>query len=894
MALLSLALLYVVGINLFLSTPLFHAVMKGAEEDVVIRYERGWSILPGRIHAKQLSIRAEDSNVQWILRIDDADFDVSLFNLARRRFLVSRVHGKGVSFRASQKLEHPPTSPAEVAHLPPIEGFPPWALRPPDAGKSPERWSDEDYHLWTVGLENVTAEDVREIWIDRARFEGHADIQGRFYLKPLRQVNVGPAKMQIHEGSIATGGPSLVTPLDGTAEVGIANFDPRTASGADIAGGLLLRTDLHAVCGDIDELSWMLPHGLQFHGPLEVDRLALNVIDGVMRDGTVIDIRAPRTVVTQPEFRYSGAATLHADVSVVGPTPRLGFQLETENLEVRRNVGPGTLIVRARSAEALGNASDLALAHFARDLHVRLAVPDVEVPDARMLGEFIPKDTPVTVNKGRARGSVNLESWFDQKRTAGSAKLRADELDVSLAKLRMRGSFDAEIASASHPWHSSHLDDVTLTVALDKGSIAARGGKKTEPFIEARDLRATIKAKALDLEDPLAELEADMRTKNAMILDRGLLRAYMFGGPGTSISSGQGRFALQFQVSLHEHRAKGELDLLADELGLVHHNVEIRAGVHAHARVSNWVWERGDLTLDDARVDVTDIRLRKPNQRTHALGWVTLRAKSSHFSVAEPLEDLSLVAQAQFPEVHALDALLPAGSVISIDSGAARLAADLTLSKARKVGRGTFQLLVADGGVTVRGRTHVAGDVQVCGQVNGYDAETSRFDISGSRISFGEVSVIRNGKVDTHNWNANILLRDAGFEIAPAELSASVAMGARDASAILGLFLKGLPKTVANLGGTPDLEAQARLTASPSRFVLDDLWANGGNLTVRGLVGLRGAHRGGAFIVEKGPFSAGVKLDDDGTSLRFFGLDRWLAEQAREVRALAEAPATTP
>lgn len=893
MALLSLALVYVVGINLFLSTPLFHAVMKGAEEDVIIRYERGWSILPGRIHAKQLSIRAQDSNVQWILRIDDADFDVSLFNLARRRFLVSRVHGKGVSFRVSQKLERPPTSPAEVAHLPPIEGFPAWALRPPDAGKSPDRWSDEDYHLWTVGLENVTAEDVREIWIDRARFEGHADIQGRFYLKPLRQVNVGPTKIRIHEGSIATGGPSLVTPLDGTAEVGIANFDPRTASGADIASGLLLRTDLRAVCGDIDELSWMLPHGLQFHGPLEVNRLALNVTDGVMREGTNIDIRAPRTVVTQPQFRYSGAATLHADVSHVGPNPQLGFQLETENLEVRRNVGPGTLIVRARSAEALGNASDLALAHFARDLHVKLAVPDVEVPDARMVGEFIPKDTPVTINEGRARGSVNLESWFDQKRTAGSAKLRADELDVSLAKLRMRGSFDAEIASASHPWNSSHLDDVRLTVTLDKGSLAARSGK-TEPFIEARDLRATIAAKAVDLDDPLAELEAEMGTKNAMILDRGLLRAYLLGGPETSISSGRGRFALQFQVSLHEHRAKGELDLLADELGLVRRNVEIRAGVHAHARVSNWLWERGDLTLDDARVDVTDIRVRKPDQRMHALGWITLRARSSHFTFAQPLEDLSLVARAQIPDLHALEAFLPADSVVNIDGGAAKLGADLTLSTARKIGRGTFELGVAGGSVTVRGRTRLGGNVQVCGQVNGYDENASRFDISGSSVSFGDIAVVRNGKVDTEHWNANIHLVDAGFDLAPAELSANVAVGARDASAILGLLLKGVPKTVANIGGTPDLEAQAHLTASPSRFVLDDLWANGGNLTVRGLLGLRGSHRGGAFIVEKGPFSAGVKLDDDGTSLRFFGLDRWLAEQTREVRALAEGPPSAP
>ncbi|AKV00661.1 hypothetical protein AKJ09_07324 [Labilithrix luteola] len=895
MALLSLALVYVVGINVFLSTPLFHAVMKGAEDDVAIRYERGWSILPGRVHAKQLSIRGRDSNVEWILRIDDANFDVSLFNLARQRFLVSRVHGKGVTFRVRQRLEHPPTSPAEVAHLPPIEGLPPWSLRPPDAGKSPERWSDEAYHLWTVGLENVTAEDVREIWFDRERFEGLADIRGRFYLKPLRQVNVGPVNIDVHEGSIATGGPSLITPLVGTAEVAIATFDPRIASGADIAGGMTLRTDLHGVCGDMNDLAFMLPPGLQFHGRLDIERLALNVTEGVMREGTTIDIRTPDAVVVQKDSRYSGAAVLHAAVARVGPTPKLGFVLDAKNLDVKRHGGSGQLVVRAPSVTVNGDAADLEVAHFAHDLHLKLVAPDLQIPDARALGEFIPRDTPVAIANGRARASVNLESWFDQKRTAGSAKLRADELDVSLAKVRMRGSFDAEIASASHHWHSSRLDDVALTVMLDEGSLAAPVATgKAKPIIEARDLRASVKAKTLDLEDPLAELEADLQTKNAMILDRGLLHAYMLGGPETTISSGRGRFALQFHVSLHEHRAKGELDLLAEELGLTHHDVQILAGVHAHARVSNWVWERGDLTLDDARIDVTDIRVSKPNQRSTLLGYVSLRAKSPRFTFASPLEDLSVVARAQFPDVHALAAFLPPDSVVSIDGGAASLAADLTLSTARKIGRGTFELAVAQGDVTVRGRTRVAGNVQVCGQVNGYDAEADRFDVSGSRISFDEVSVARKGKVDTAHWHASVVLRDAGFELAPAELSGDVDMGARDASAILGLLLKGIPKIVANLGGTPNLEAQARLTAGPSRFVLDDLWANGGNLTVRGLMGVRGARSEGAFIVRKGPFSAGVRLDDEGTRLRFFGLDRWLAEQAREVRAHAAVPPPAP
>jgi hypothetical protein len=38
-------------------------------------------------------------------------------------------------------------------------------------------------------------------------------------------------------------------------------------------------------------------------------------------------------------------------------------------------------------------------------------------------------------------------------------------------------------------------------------------------------------------------------------------------------------------------------------------------------------------------------------------------------------------------------------------------------------------------------------------------------------------------------------------------------------------------------------------------------------------------HTRGAFVVEKGPFSAGLRIDDGGAHVRLFGLDAWLRDE---------------
>ncbi|MGZ3424477.1 MAG: hypothetical protein ACXVEE_41845, partial [Polyangiales bacterium] len=276
----SLFVLYVVAANVFLSTSLFEKVVRTGS--VVIRFERAWSIFPQHVHVRKLFIRGQDSSLEWQVTLDQVELDISLASLLKRKFEGSHVRGKGISFRMRKRPDAPPSA-EELATLPSIEGFPPYSVKPPKNAGPPDpldrRWNDAAYHLWTLDLEDVVAKDVREVWVQHARFEGSARVDGRFYFKPIRAVEVGPLHVAVSSGRLSTDKGRVAEGFDaGTFDLTIAHFDPRTAEGAYMLAGLSFASDAHVTFPEAARLP--LPASLALEGPIELQRASLRVERG--------------------------------------------------------------------------------------------------------------------------------------------------------------------------------------------------------------------------------------------------------------------------------------------------------------------------------------------------------------------------------------------------------------------------------------------------------------------------------------------------------------------------------------------------------------------------------------------------------------------------------------
>ncbi len=477
-------LAYLLGINLFMSTALFGWAINGDPKTLDIHFDRGWSLWPGRVHAKNLSIRSRDGSVEWMLRIDKVQFDLSFTALAKRRFAASHVRGYGGSFRLRTRLDPGQVNPARVASLPPIAGFPAVPVRPFSQCSASE-WSDADYHLWTIQLEDVHAEAVAELWIDGYRLQGSTSSQGRFFLKPVRAIEVGPLHTEIRGGDLGVSGVQWTEGLDASADFTLPRFDPRLEKGSDLLRTLSLGIESHGVVPDMGRLPIPIRSDVHLRGALELRRLGLRLEGGRPLPGSHVDGVGPQVVLEQGEHRVSSSVAIAGDV-----------QDGAESLAAHAVAGAarleraGQTIVVAPRVEVTASARAPEVGRGVEGLHVTVESPELQVPDVRVLALYIPDSAKVTLASGRARGGAWGEVWPDESRARGRANMQAEDLDVRVADVRMRGLAAAEASLASFDWSTGQIEAPHAAVTVDsRVELGAEHGAAQGPDFAA-DVRA--------------------------------------------------------------------------------------------------------------------------------------------------------------------------------------------------------------------------------------------------------------------------------------------------------------------------------------------------------------------------------------------------------------------
>jgi hypothetical protein len=124
-------------------------------------------------------------------------------------------------------------------------------------------------------------------------------------------------------------------------------------------------------------------------------------------------------------------------------------------------------------------------------------------------------------------------------------------------------------------------------------------------------------------------------------------------------------------------------------------------------------------------------------------------------------------------------------------------------------------------------------------------------------------------------------------------LEGMATLEARDARPLLSvLFGKDLPGVVVRLTVVPRLAGSAWISVGEDRAGVVDLAVAGGDIALRGSYAASGGERTGGLVARKCFLSVGLGMNNDGTSVRLFGLDRWLQDRrSGVVQLLHEAEA---
>lgn len=224
-----LSLLYLAFVNLFLNLGGLSLAFASTNQ-VNVTISSGWSVWPGRVHAKNVRFTFQDHNVQFSIDMASAFLVIHLIELPRQVFHASHLRGDGVVFRMRHRID--PWSKYEpvVGTFPPIPEF----LTPAVfEARVPERQlTDAEYNLWTVHFDDVDAQ-VAEAWVQMFRYRGKGRVRGAFQLEPARKLWVGPGLLELEPGALSVGANRVANGLHGRIECTVHPFDVRPVQGFD-------------------------------------------------------------------------------------------------------------------------------------------------------------------------------------------------------------------------------------------------------------------------------------------------------------------------------------------------------------------------------------------------------------------------------------------------------------------------------------------------------------------------------------------------------------------------------------------------------------------------------------------------------------------------------------
>jgi hypothetical protein len=274
-----------------------------------------------RVHVRGMVFRGEDSSVQWEMKFDRASATIACRDLFSKRVHLSGAKASGVGIRMRFKVDASEITPELLAALPPM---PPELANPPvKPAIPPPAPTDDDYFLWTVQVDDVVGEHVREVWVDSLRYtEVDGFVQGGFFFRPLRTVRVPGADYRATNGAVSIGGHALVDNLHGTLAITIHDLDMHAPTWLDALRAIDASTNSAA---DIEDLRGI---SRELHGGAGTISATFAVAGGALLPHSQARLRSDAWTFARGEASVSGSSLVsgHVDQDSV-----VHAQMDTSN-----------------------------------------------------------------------------------------------------------------------------------------------------------------------------------------------------------------------------------------------------------------------------------------------------------------------------------------------------------------------------------------------------------------------------------------------------------------------------------------------------------------------------------------------------------------------------------
>jgi hypothetical protein len=557
---------------------------------------------------------------------------------------------------------------------------------------------------------------------------------------------------------------------------------------------------------------------------------------------------------------------------------------------------PDVPLVLIQGARLDASAPIVDLADPVRRLRVSLSMPDSEVASEALLAPYLPRGAGTPTGARRSPFSLEGRLTIVDHLAQGSLDITSSDFRVDYGPMRFGANLG--VRALVHDWHwetgELRLDHATVDVRDAKITDSRSVDPSLPPAMTVAHVAVDATSPRFQLARPLALVKLSGQVENANVRDSAAVNAMLPPQSSFTIDADDAHLEGRLVITVENHIAWGMARAKGTNIGARGAAMRLRGDVDLMADFVGWNLQRYAIAWLDARLAMTHARGRLgshgPSQVT--VDRVSLLTRSPNFAIPHPSlrgADFHLVVErAAVPDLGILTPLLSTDGSVGIASGAASAAADVRVSSSQGTASGAVDVDVVRAGVWLD-QKYLLGNLRLRARLDGFDPDSEVLDITGSRLEMRDVAV-SSGSATTTDWHGDVLLAPASLRLAHDPLfDGVVGLEARDARALLALAVgDSLPGFVVGLVAMPGLSASARVVAAAHQLALLDVAAQGGNVGIRGSYASRETRSRGAFVVRKAVLSLGIGLNDNGTWVRFFGLQRWLREQTHDVRKLLE------
>jgi hypothetical protein len=212
--------LYAAGVVVFLNTPLF-ALATGMQDETEthIRARGAWSIIPGRLYAREILVAVRDQNVKVDVRLRGARVPFSLTALLKKRFQVEGLVVPRVEVKVHLRTERE-TRQYLAEHPDPFRH-----VELTDA-----QIAEKKAKGWTVSIPKLRLELVDPVAFGKDSFRGQTTIEGGFELQPGVEAEIFPTRVRFANGKWN----QTLSNLQGEAIVRFHRFSAPRTSGSKV------------------------------------------------------------------------------------------------------------------------------------------------------------------------------------------------------------------------------------------------------------------------------------------------------------------------------------------------------------------------------------------------------------------------------------------------------------------------------------------------------------------------------------------------------------------------------------------------------------------------------------------------------------------------------------